>query len=88
MVTGTALLLFMMLILEQNQMINSIPSIGVRGTDIWNIGEDDTPSHVRPIRLYSKQGHYVAITADGDVTATRNESSEDGKNFFGILLLV
>lgn len=79
MMTGTTLMLFAMMIMERIQLNHSMPSIGVSGTDIWDIGENATPSHVRPIRLYSKQGHYVAITADGDVTATRNESSEDGK---------
>ena len=85
MMTGTTLIFFAIMILKQIQLNHSMPSIGVRGTDIWDIREDDTPSHVRPIRLYSKQGHYVAITADGDVTATRNQSSEDGKLFLWIL---
>ena len=44
----------------------------------WAIN-DETPSHVRPIRLYSKQGHYVAISKDGTVTLTTNRSSEDCK---------
>ena len=79
MMTQATVMLFAMVAFAQIKIHHSMPSIALSGTDLWDIQESDTPSHVRPIRLYSKQGHYVAITPDGVVTATRNESSEDGE---------
>jgi len=80
-ITPLACIMFIVVFFGQVKFTKSRPSMSQTSPiDMWAaIHEDDPPSHVRPIRLYSKQGHYVAILDDGRVEATRNASSEDGK---------
>jgi len=85
-ISPAACIILTTVFLEQMKFNESRPaSVNVTSDDHnhqWSMYEGALPTYVRPIRLYSKQGHYVAILTNGTVTATRNETSEDGKPIF------